>query len=96
MAQNLIYQNNKFVYGLKRFVVDEEADVEKIRTAELTPGSTAFVNKTSDLYVFTDRNTWIKQAKSSSGGSSGGGSGGDTPTDPSEDNTYIWDGGSID
>lgn len=96
MAQNLIYQNNKFVYGLKRFVVDEVADVEKIRTAELTPGSTAFVNKTSDLYVFTDRNTWIKQAKSSSGGSSGGGSGGDTPTDPSEDNTYIWDGGSID
>lgn len=96
MAQNLIYQNNKFVYGLKRFVVDEAADVEKIRTAELTPGSTAFVNKTSDLYVFTDRNTWVKQAKSSSGGGSGGGSGGDTPTDPSEDNTYIWDGGSID
>lgn len=92
MAQNLIYQNNKFVYGLKRFVVDEAADVEKIRTAELTPGSTAFVNKTSDLYVFTDRNTWVKQVKSSGGG----GSGGDTPTDPSEDNTYIWDGGSID
>lgn len=92
MAQNLIYQNNKFVYGLKRFVVDEKADIEKIRTAELTPGSTAFVNKTSDLYVFTDRNTWVKQAKSSSSG----GSGGDTPTDPSEDNTYIWDGGSID
>lgn len=85
---NLIYQNNKFTYGLKKFVVDTIADISEIPATTLSKGSTAFVRSTADTYIYGDNNTWSKLPKSS-GGSSGGGD------NPSEDNTYIWDGGDI-
>ena len=84
---NLIYQNNEYAYGLKKFVVDNVADISEIPTTTLSAGSTAFVRSTSDTYVYSNNNTWSKAPKSS-----GGSSGGDTP---SQDNTYIWDGGDI-
>ena len=84
---NLVQQRNQIDYGVKKFIVDGEADVEKIPTSTLAPGSSAFMPKTGDIYIYQPDNTWIKMPKST-----GGNSGGDTP-DPS--NTYIWDGGDI-
>ena len=84
---NLVRQRNQIAYGVKKFIVDGEADVEKIPTSTLAPGSSAFMPKTGDIYIYQPDNTWIKMPKST-----GGNSGGDIP-DPS--NTYIWDGGDI-
>ena len=42
------------------------------------------------LYIYQDNNTWVEQ-KSNNNSSSGGSS---EPSNP--DNTYVWDGGSID
>ena len=86
----LTHQNGKVNHGLKKFIVDSVEDIEKIPTISLLPGSTALIPKTSKLYIYQDDNTWVEQ-KSNSGGNTGGGT---DPTDP--DNTYIWDGGSID
>lgn len=87
----LTHQNGKVNYGLKKFIVNSVEDIEKIPTISLLPGSTAFIPKSSKLYIYQDNNTWIEQ-KSNSNNSGGGGS--IEPSDP--DNTYIWDGGSID
>lgn len=87
----LTHQNGKVNYGLKKFIVDSVEDIEKIPTISLLPGSTAFIPKLSKLYIYQDNNTWVEQ-KSNSNNSGGGGS--TEPSDP--DNTYIWDGGSID
>lgn len=85
----LTHQNGKVNYGLKKFIVDSVEDIEKIPTISLLPGSTAFIPKSSKLYIYQDNNTWVEQKSNNSGG------GGSTePSDP--DNTYIWDGGSID
>lgn len=85
----LTHQNGKVNYGLKKFIVDSVEDIEKIPTISLLPGSTAFIPKSSKLYIYQDNNTWVEQKSNNSGG------GGSTePFDP--DNTYIWDGGSID
>lgn len=87
----LTHQNGKVNYGLKKFIVDSVEDIEKIPTISLLPGSTAFIPKSSKLYIYQDNNTWVEQ-KSNSNNSSGGGS----SEPPNPDNTYIWDGGSID
>ena len=85
---NLTHQNGRVAYGLKKFIVNTVSDIEKIPTTSLLPGSTAFIPKSSELYIYQENNTWVKIKSKSSGNA-----GGDTP---SGDNTYIWDGGSID
>lgn len=87
----LTHQNGKVNYGLKKFIVDSVEDIEKIPTISLLPGSTAFIPKSSKLYIYQDNNTWVEQKSNSNNGSSGGSS---EPSNP--DNTYIWDGSSID
>lgn len=84
----LTHQNGKVNYGLKKFIVDSVEDIEKIPTISLLPGSTAFIPKSSKLYIYQDNNTWVEQKSNSSGGGSS--------EPPNPDNTYIWDGGSID
>jgi len=81
-------EHNERVYGLKQFVVDTESEIATLPTVDptLVPGSTAFVIATSNTYMLNNQRSWVKLARSSSGS--------DTP-DPSTDNTYIWDGGSI-
>ena len=87
----LTHQNGKVNYGLKKFIVDSVEDIEKIPTISLLPGSTAFIPKSSKLYIYQDNNTWVEQKSNSNN------SGGDGSTEPSDpDNIYIWDGGSID
>lgn len=87
----LTHQNGKVNYGLKKFIVDSVEDIEKIPTISLLPGSTAFIPKSSKLYIYQDNNTWVEQKSNGNNGSSGGSS---EPSNP--DNTYVWDGGSID
>ena len=88
----LTHQNGKVNYGLKKFIVDSVEDIEKIPTISLLPGSTAFIPKSSKLYIYQDNNTWIEQKSNSN--NSGGGGGSTEPSNP--DNTYVWDGSSID
>lgn len=85
----LTHQNGKVNYGLKKFIVDSVEDIEKIPTISLLPGSTAFIPKSSKLYIYQDNNTWVEQKSNNSGG-------GGSIEPPNPDNTYIWDGGSID
>ena len=61
---NLVQQRNQIAYGVKKFIVDGEADVEKIPTSTLAPGSSAFMPKTGDIYIYQPDNTWIKMPKS--------------------------------
>lgn len=86
----LTHQNGKVNYGLKKFIVDSVEDIEKIPTISLLPGSTAFIPKSSKLYIYQDNNTWVEQKSNSNSG------GGGSIEPPNPDNTYIWDGGSID
>ena len=85
----LTHNNNKAVYGIKRFILDKEEDTKTLPTRGLTPGSTAFVIGTSNTYMLNNLYVWkkVKANNSSSGGT------GPAP-DPS-DNTYVWDGGDI-
>ena len=50
----LTHQNGKVNYGLKKFIVDSVEDIEKIPTISLLPGSTAFIPKSSKLYIYQD------------------------------------------
>ena len=61
----LTHQNGKVNYGLKKFIVDSVEDIEKIPTISLLPGSTAFIPKSSKLYIYQDNNTWIEQKSNS-------------------------------
>lgn len=56
----LTHQNGKVNYGLKKFIVDFVEDIEKIPTISLLPGSTAFIPKSSKLYIYQDNNTWVE------------------------------------
>lgn len=86
----ITHENNKAAAGLKRYVLDAEEDVKDLPTTGLAiPGSTAFVIATSNTYMLNNQYTWVKVNLSSGSGGS------DTP-DPGADNTYIWNGGTID
>lgn len=86
----LTHNNNKVVYGIKRFVLDKEEDTKTLPTRGLTPGSTAFVIETSNTYMLNNLYVWKKVKANSSSGD-----GGTDPTPDPDDNTYIWDGGDI-
>ena len=84
----LTHNNNKVVYGIKRFILDKEEDTKTLPTRGLTPGSTAFVISTSNSYMLNNQNSWVKVDLSNN-------SGGSSNPDPGTDNTYIWDGGDV-
>lgn len=85
----LTHNNNKVVYGIKRFVLDKEEDAKNLPTRGLAPGSTAFVIESSNTYMLNNLYEWKKvKANSSTGGNT-------DPTPSPDDNTYIWDGGDI-
>ena len=56
----LAHKNRKGIDGLKKFIVDSVEDIEKIPTITLLPGSTAFIPKSSKLYIYQDNNTWVE------------------------------------
>lgn len=95
-----VAQHSREAYGVKHFVVDESADVEKL-DRNVTPGSTAFVIETSETYMLNNKYEWKKVSLSSGGGSgSGSGSGTGTgggntnpPVEEDEDYELIYDGG---
>ena len=95
--------SNKIAYGVKRYVLDVENDLNKISLSTTYPGSTAFIIDTSTTYMLNNAYQWKKiksSSNSNSGSNSGSGSGSDDVIwdggeveDPSDDN--IWDGGDI-
>lgn len=59
----LISQSGHIAYGLKRFVVDEPADINNLSIDEKM-GSTAYVISTGDIYMINSRGQWIQQKQS--------------------------------
>lgn len=90
-VKNFIYaDHNGLAYGIKKYVIDDEAGVEKLPT-DAYVGSSCLVISTSNIYIINSKGKWIKQKSSSSGGGSEGGS-----TDPvEEDDEAIYDGGEV-
>ena len=88
---SMTHEHNEQAYGLKRYVVDTEADIATLpaNVPTIIPGSTAFVIGTSTTYMLNNQRQWVKINIGSNS------SGSDSSDTPSTDNTYIWDGGSI-
>lgn len=75
----------KTAYGVKKFFLDTAEDLMQLNTANLYPGSTAFIINTSTTYMLNNKKVWVK-VDLGSGGSSGDG---DLP------DHVIYDGGVV-
>lgn len=55
---NVVAQNGKYVYNLKRFICDTENDLKTIITYYCAAGSNAFVVETGNTYVLNGDHEW--------------------------------------
>ena len=55
---NVVAQNGKYVYNLKRFICDTENDLKTIITYYCAAGSDAFVVETGNIYVLNGDHEW--------------------------------------
>lgn len=55
---NVVAQNGKYVYNLKRFICDTENDLKTIITYYCAAGSNAFVVETGNTYVLNGDREW--------------------------------------
>ena len=69
---NLVSTNGVPAYGVKEFAVDLESDLQTIDTADLAPGSVAFIIENSKYFMLNGSKKWIKVTLAT-GTSSGGG-----------------------
>lgn len=82
----VLANSGKRIYGVKTFIVETEAEKNKIPLLSTTmPGSTVFVLSTSTKYVLSQKKKWVKISHEPS-------------EEPGEDNTeeIIYEGGDID
>lgn len=77
--------SGKTAYGIKKFFFDTVDELMQLNTANLYPGSTAFIIDSSTTYMLNSNRVWIK-VDLGSGSSSGDG---DLP------DSVIYDGGVI-
>ena len=55
---SLYKQAGETLYGVKEFILDSAADVEKL-PKDVRPGSTALVIPTSEIYILNSEKKWI-------------------------------------
>lgn len=55
---NVVAQNGKYVYNLKRFICDTENDLKTIITYYCAAGSDALVVETGNVYVLNGDHEW--------------------------------------
>lgn len=56
---SIMKQNDKDTYGVITYLIDTEADVNKLPTY-CAPGSTALCAETSDIYILNNAKKWVK------------------------------------
>lgn len=55
-----LYANDdNITYGIKKFIVDNDNDIDKLPTSG-TPGSSALVLSSSTIYILNTQQHWIK------------------------------------
>ena len=70
MAHRIFAQNGKPVYGIKNYVLDTTADLQKLPVSD-TPGSTAFVVSEGKTYILNNSEQWVATNSSSTTVSTG-------------------------
>lgn len=88
----------RIAYGIKHYILDTEADLEKMPKENEFVGTTCFVISTSKYYMLNSDYKWIQISPfgTSVEGGSGGGSGGEeTPDEPPVQDDVIYDGGNV-
>jgi hypothetical protein len=83
----VVSNSGKTAYGVNRYLVDTVDDLMLLNTANLYPGSTAFVIDSSATYMLNSSKVWVKV--NLSGGSGGGSGEGDLP------DNITYDGGVV-
>lgn len=79
-------QSGQVEYNVREFYLDTPSDLESLKQVTCSPGSSAMVLSTGDIYIKNSQGEWVLRPNS-------GGGGGNTPIDPTKE--YIWDGGYI-
>ena len=72
MAKTLYSQSGKVEYGIKKYIVDTEADKEALNLRSTKMGSKCYVIDTKKWYILNSSNQWIPFVDA--GGSGGSGS----------------------
>lgn len=57
---SIIKQNDNISAYVTEFVADTEADIEKLPTHAVAPGSTCIVAETSNVYILNTKHEWVK------------------------------------
>ena len=74
----LLNQSGNTTYGLRKYILDTEADVENLPTENILMGSEATVIDSGKKYIFSSkRKEWLLDKSSASGGTAGIGSTGE-------------------
>ena len=81
MSYSITGNSGHIAYGIKRFVVDTEAEIDNL-PIYITSGSVAFVIETSKTFMLNNAKEWKEVEVGGGGGGSGAGN--------------IYDGGNID
>lgn len=66
---NIVEENGKVKYGIKKFILDSVDDITNLPT-DVTPGSEAYVITTGVTYILNGESVWAVKSTSSSGGGS--------------------------
>ena len=64
--------SGKTAYGVKKIVIDTVEDLTHLNTANVSPGSVAFIIDTSTSYMLNNKKVWIKVDLGFSGSSGDG------------------------
>lgn len=56
----ILKNSNKIAYGIKKFLLDKQEELDLISLSTANPGSTAFVVENGLSYVLTNDKKWIQ------------------------------------
>ena len=93
---NILANGNKLVYGIKKFMVKNVADIKTLPTDNsISCGSTVLVTSTGETYILDPERHWVKYRSASYGaGEEVIYEGGDLNESDPEDEEVDYDGGS--
>lgn len=70
MAQNLISQNGKTIYGIQEFVIDTDADSQNL-PIDIPMGSAALSIESGNVFILNSKDDWINITKNGGNGQGG-------------------------